>query len=313
MFYNVPLYLNPALTGSHDCGLRIGSTYRDQWRSVSNPYKTFTLFADANVSPEKIKTNAFGVGLAFMRDQAGEGDLSTNDLRLFLAYHKSLMKKDKVRVSLGLSMALVNHAIHPEQLTFETQWTGSVFNTNLPSFETFVTTSVYYYDMSAGIVITYSPSQSISAGLGGSLSHITRPRYDFFGGQNKLGRMTCLHAHVNTSLSKNTSITARLYFTNQDRIQEWIAGFNFSFNADKTPLFAGLWYRFGRDLIPVAGIDVKGFQLMMSYDVNISRYNIATKAMGGFELSLIKNLACNYQKKNKSGQRKGNYNNCPKF
>lgn len=313
MFYNVPMHLNPAMTGAHECLLRLGTTYRDQWRSVSNPYKTFTVFADAGISPQKLKTNAFGIGLQFLSDRAGAGDLTTNDVRLSLAYHKSLMDNDQLTFSMGVALALTNHALQPSHLTFESQWTGSSFDPSLPQLENFVKTSVYYYDMAAGLAITYAPTSALNVGLGGSLSHLTRPRYAFFGGDNKLGRKTCLHAHLNAAFSKKMLLSSRVYFTLQDHIQEWIAGANLGMNTDKTPIFLGLWYRFGRDLTPLAGIDIRGFQLMMSYDFNVSRYKIATQSMGGFEISLVKKLLCNYQKKYHSGRTKGNYNNCPKF
>lgn len=313
MFYNAPMQMNPALTGTHECALRIGTSYRDQWRSVSNPYKTFALFADANITSEKIKSNAFGLGMQFLGDQSGKGNLSTNDIRLFLAYHKSLMENNKLTVSLGLSLAMVNHAIHPDQLSFESQWTGNGFDQALPNLENFVKTSVYYYDMAAGLSLSYAPMPVLNIGLGGSLSHLTQPRYDFFGGDNKLGRKTCLHANINAVLSKKILLSSKCYGSFQDHVQEWIAGANLSVNTDKTPILLGLWYRFGRDIIPLAGVNIRGFQLMMSYDVNVSRYKIATQSMGGFEISLIKNLLCNLHKSNKSNRKKGNYNNCPKF
>lgn len=312
MFYNAPIHLNPALTGNHECLIRVGTSYKDQWRTVSKPYKTFNAFADANISPRKIRSNAFGIGIQVFGDRSGTGNLATNDLRIALAYHKSLMKNDRLVVSLGLSSALVNHALKPELLTFESQWTGNGFDQGLSSNEPFSKTSLWFYDMSAGFYVAYSPSARLSAGLGSSLQHLTRPLYDFLGGINHLNMKYCIHANLNAQLSKGTAFTSRLYFTRQDQIQEWIAGANLTLNANKTPFFLGMWYRFGRDLIPLAGIDLAGFQVMMSYDFNVSKYKIATQSLGGFEIAITKNLFCNYSSKKVHNPYNQRYD-CPKF
>ena len=39
--YNDIIYENPSYTGKHNASTRINLVNRDQWRSVSIPYKTF--------------------------------------------------------------------------------------------------------------------------------------------------------------------------------------------------------------------------------------------------------------------------------
>ena len=47
-FYAAPHTLNPALTGSFDGDWRFAGNYRNQWKSVTEPFKTLALSADAN-------------------------------------------------------------------------------------------------------------------------------------------------------------------------------------------------------------------------------------------------------------------------
>ena len=42
-FYAAPLLVNPAQTGNFSGTARVGANYRDQWGSITVPYRTFDL------------------------------------------------------------------------------------------------------------------------------------------------------------------------------------------------------------------------------------------------------------------------------
>jgi len=44
-FYELPLLRNPALAGIFDCNMRVKAVYRNQWQSVTTPYRTSGLSA----------------------------------------------------------------------------------------------------------------------------------------------------------------------------------------------------------------------------------------------------------------------------
>lgn len=291
LFYNAPLQLNPALTGKQDGDIRIGSNYRDQWRSVSYPYKTFNFFSDIKLYSEKLNDNQFGVGIQFLGDRTGTGNLSTNDLKLLLAYHRGVLKDKKIKMSLGASFSIRNHSINPERLTFETQWIENGFDPSLPQDETFRETSVMYFDMNAGIDISYkaTPNMFIRAGL--AINHLTNPHYSFFGSKNTLSLKTMLYSELDITVAEKTKIFPKIYLSMQDKTSELLLGCNVSYQPRVEPFYLGLWYRWGRDIIPVAGLEFKKIQLMFAYDINISNYTLATNTKGGFELSLVKVIA----------------------
>ena len=45
-YYASPMTVNPAYTGMFNGTYRVGANYRNQWASVSVPYKTFAAYAD---------------------------------------------------------------------------------------------------------------------------------------------------------------------------------------------------------------------------------------------------------------------------
>ena len=85
-WYNTPLNLNPSLAGvSKD--VQIIANYRDQWRAVASPYKTFQISADVRYSKKKWKKGALGLGINIYQDNAGDANLATTQGNLSIAYH----------------------------------------------------------------------------------------------------------------------------------------------------------------------------------------------------------------------------------
>ncbi|MEZ4924560.1 MAG: type IX secretion system membrane protein PorP/SprF [Crocinitomicaceae bacterium] len=78
-FYMNPVYLNPALTGNHDCNYRFSANQRSQWRSVSRPYNTIAMSAenrDGWILPGMYH------GVNIFHDAAGDGNYRTIEFNL---------------------------------------------------------------------------------------------------------------------------------------------------------------------------------------------------------------------------------------
>ena len=78
-FNDNQLFQNPGNAGHFDGDYRFIGNYRDQWRSVSVPFTTFAVSADAN-------RKNIGFGLQIFNDQAGDGKLSTTEVQGTLSY-----------------------------------------------------------------------------------------------------------------------------------------------------------------------------------------------------------------------------------
>ena len=91
-FFNSPLTTNPANTGFiPDADYRIGANYRNQWVNVLGaPYKTMSIWGDAQVFRNRIENGWMGVGGVILRDVAGSGNLTSTKVYGSLAYHQQV-------------------------------------------------------------------------------------------------------------------------------------------------------------------------------------------------------------------------------
>src|SRR3954468_22930310 len=72
-FFNTPLTTNPANTGFiPDADYRLGVQYRNQYSSImAIPYKTFSIFGDAQLFRDRLENGWLGVGGVILSDVAG--------------------------------------------------------------------------------------------------------------------------------------------------------------------------------------------------------------------------------------------------
>src|ERR1700710_138870 len=78
-WFNSPLTTNPANTGFiPDADYRIGANYRNQWSAImSEPYRTMSIWGDAQLLRNKIQNGWLGLGGVILRDEAGSGNLTS--------------------------------------------------------------------------------------------------------------------------------------------------------------------------------------------------------------------------------------------
>jgi len=78
--YTFPMYVNPALAGSSDGDYRVSGIFRNQWSSISNPYRTIGLSFDARTN----KNVALGVNA--LNQSAGDGGFNYFTTSFSFAY-----------------------------------------------------------------------------------------------------------------------------------------------------------------------------------------------------------------------------------
>jgi len=81
-FFNSPLSTNPANTGFiPDADYRIGAHFRNQWSSIlATPYRTLSLYGDAQVFRERLDNGWLGLGGLILADEAGSGGLRSTKI-----------------------------------------------------------------------------------------------------------------------------------------------------------------------------------------------------------------------------------------
>src|SRR6476659_5043399 len=80
-FYDQPLLRNPALAGIFTGDIRFTASYRNQWQTVTVPYRTFGLSSEIKF-PVQIMSRDLTVttGLQLLRDVAGTSEFSTTQV-----------------------------------------------------------------------------------------------------------------------------------------------------------------------------------------------------------------------------------------
>jgi type IX secretion system PorP/SprF family membrane protein len=285
-FYQAPLMYNPGLSGQFDGDLRIGIHFRDQWASISVPYRTFSGWADYKLIKGAGQT--LTIGMLFLYDRAGDGKLTTTKVFGNIAYNLALGQSWSV--SLGLAGGYVQKQLDFNLLTFDAQWTSTGFNPAIPSNELLDNQKLNYPDAAAGVVLNYKPYTGMRIYGGISVRHLIKPKESFYNLDNKLGFQTIFNAGMAMELNERIKLEPGFIFLTQKKAQNWIVGGNMGYDLgddSHTLLYAGLWYRGVGDIIPTAGIQYKSIKGMLSYDFNLGKVNNVSRAFGAAELSLI--------------------------
>ena len=313
-YYNAPMLLNPANTAlMPDNDFRFGLNYRNQWSTVPVPYNTFSAFTDFKIggnSNNETHNNWLGLGLAFFNDRAGDGDLSMTKIQGDVAYHLQLSRF--TMVSLGLSGAFVQRSVNYANLTFDTQWDGFNFNTNIGNGEKLGVIKTTYNTIGAGLNSAWFPNDAVYIKLGCGLENINQPTESFYNSNNKLTYRPVGNLDMLFRTGPVLIINPSVYFATQSGASELLFGSLFRTvltdkNAMPTQLILGLFSRWGDAIIGVAGMQLGPVQFTASYDFTVSALSPYNATYGAMEFSLI------YQRRYHPDQGIKKTYSCPRF
>src|SRR5690349_15199695 len=99
-FFETPLLRNPGLAGIFTGDYRLQMVYRDQWRSVTDGYKTGSLNGEYKLPVGKAD-DFLTVGGQVLFDRAGTAVLQTTSVLPVINYHKSMSTDQNRYLSLG--------------------------------------------------------------------------------------------------------------------------------------------------------------------------------------------------------------------
>ena len=288
-FFNSPLLTNPANTGFlPDADYRLGANYRNQWSSVlSAPYKTTSLYGDAQLFRDKLETGWLGIGGVILSDVAGTGSLRSTKVYGSLAYHQELGNSSLL--SAGFNVGWANKRIDVSKLTFPDQFDGKFFENPITAV-VLTNTSASYLDIQAGMNYAYFPQENVYINAGYSIQHVNRPKETFF--DNNTIPMRHI-GFINAILKVNDRviINPNAYFTTQAKASELVFGLNGNYALTEDggkQLVAGLYYRLGDAISPMVGLELNHVKFTFSYDVTMSSLNQFNGYRGASEFSIVK-------------------------
>lgn len=309
-FYANPLYLNPALTGSHSGSFRIMSSYRSQWNGVlDNPFKTYTAGGDLKFKLRN-KSGSFNtgndlvaVGFQFFSDRVNLYEYNTNNLSFFGAFHKLIGKGSFL--SAGVQLGLGQRGVNYEDLTFQDQFDG-VDQFDLQTSETLPSNALAYGDMAFGLHLSNQPSIDKGYYFGIAFHHFNKPNISFFNRDSRtadeyeaffLDSKFTIHGGFSIKKNDFLSIQPRAVYIKQGTASTMIVGTNLKYNfidSDGIAFHLGGWIRATdnlttfqpTDLILSTAFQKNGLQIGLSYDLSLRNYSGATLGQNTFELSV---------------------------
>ncbi len=295
-WFNEPLLTNPANTGFiPDADYRLGANYRNQWSSVmSQPYKTMSVWGDAQVFRSRIQSGWLGLGGAILHDVAGAGSLSTTQVYASVAYHQMLGYSSLL--SVGFNTGWVNKSINSANLKFPDQFDGKFFDANVPTSVYIDNPNINYFDMQVGMNYAYFPNNKTYLNAGASVQHINGPRESFFntdpvGYSNTIPPRFIGFLNASFKTSDLVIINPMAYYTMQAQAHEFVIGFNVQYNLSgdgEQELIGGLYDRPGDAIIPMIGFAYKSIRLMFTYDITTSSLKQYNNGNGAWEFAVIR-------------------------
>jgi len=295
-FFNSPLTTNPANTGFiPDADYRIGGNYRSQWVTVLGaPYKTMSLWADAQIMRDRIENGWLGVGGVILRDVAGSGNLTSTKIYGSLAYHQQIGLGSLVTA--GFNVGWSNKRIDPTQLKFPDQFNKATgfFDAGVPSSVAFNSTAINYLDIQAGLNYAYFPSDKVYVNGGFSVQHLNRPKESFFdvtpGYDNRLAPRYIGFLNGSFKVNDQVIVNPMAYYTNQAGAHEMVGGLNAAYNLSgdgELQLYGGVYYRVSDAFIPMLGFQWKMLRFTFTYDVTVSTLRNYNDARGAIEFAIV--------------------------
>lgn len=279
-FYASPLYMAPSFAGASE-KTRITLNYRDQWPKIPGVFVTYSFAAD-----HYIQDLNSGLGLLFLKDQAGDGKISTTNVAGNYSYKLKL--SDRWYFQPGLKFFYHQYQLDYSKVVFNDQL-GFDY-TNPTSVEINEDEKFMYFDFGSSVMFyndRYWAGAMVDHMIKAGPSFQDNPnykplKYEVFGGLRvPLGR----HSYRRN----RHSLFGAFHFKSQQQIHQLDLGAYYQ----KSSFIIGLWYR-GIPIIPefpsvdavifMLGYNNGNFSVGYSYDATISR--LITNTGGAHELSL---------------------------
>lgn len=293
---NSPLNISPALTAVFSGDVRFVGNFKSQWQSVPVSFLTFAGAYEMKFLSKKMPRSQFGGGLLFNYDQAGHGDLSLSQLGLNIGYTHQM--SERIFLSAGFQVSGNQRMFKPNQLSFDDQFDGEIFNSDIGSAEVFENPSFFYLNYSAGLNIHFQiPEKRTRFDIGASVFNLNEAGQSFFMNNDvRLNKRIHIHGLGSFKIDEKIDLSLLALTSIQDPYTETMVGVGVKYYLNQTmtkelAIQFGLNHRLGDSMIPTFEIDIKNtLKVGLSYDITTSNFTEATGRRGSPEFSIIYTL-----------------------
>jgi type IX secretion system PorP/SprF family membrane protein len=302
-FFENAALRNPALTGIFSGDYKVSANYRSQWGAFVVPFQTALVGAESKALLREETGDYLSFGLTAVYDKAGSLDFTSTSVYGAVNYNKALGVESQTYLSVGLCGGYIQRSFDVTKMRFASQFTGSGYNTAVPTGETMSFEKLHHWDASAGISLSGPMTRKVNYYLGIAGYHVSKPQESYYDASFiRLTTRWSGNAGINARLGNGFGLTIHANYQYQDPYQEIIAGglVSHSFHApianQRLIFAAGCFYRHEDAIIPMMQVAYDNWALTMSYDVATSNRRLYLSGFGGYEISLNLRGKYNHEK-----------------
>ena len=281
-----PLYQNPGNTGDFKGDIRLMLNYKEQWRSVTVPFRTTVIGADF-----KLKKQGINLGAFLFNDDVGDGKLRTIETLLSASKTFKITSDSSHIITPGLAVGINFRQIDFDKLYFDNQFNGVNFDPTLATNELLATDNRLNVNTSLGFTHKWlrAKDEFLTSGL--SFHNLNRPNQGFFGATVSRDIRVSLFSVYQVPFKFDFRLKPGLGINFQGKYREFLVGSQVQYILEDRlgkykAVDGGIWFR-GRDAIIVrVGAEIQTWSVAVSYDTNISKLVPASNLRGGIEFSV---------------------------
>ena len=290
-FFNAPLALDPALIGQFDGDYRAHGIFRQQWRSVTVPYRTFGAGGDAH---DFGGVEGLGVGAWLFNDRAGDSRFNQFHMNLGASWTIHFGSAEQHGLSAGAQVGFTSLTIDTDDLSFDAQYNGFYYDPDRPTGETFRRYGSMHADVHTGIAYTFKPEARKLLQIGFGFFNLTEPGIGFLGEPDvPLDMRRTMHLMLSLPVSAKLDVLPMMQHMAQGEFREMDVGANVRYLLlDRYGLRRALL--FGPHLraqdagYVYAGFEHDDWTFGLSYDINTSKLVPASRNRGAIEFAVVR-------------------------
>jgi type IX secretion system PorP/SprF family membrane protein len=264
------LNLNPSLTTLISSDYQTLLHRKSQWGSVTDPFKTLAISFYAK---EYYKQLSFGFN--FIHDESGLSSFNTTGVNTSIS--TSIINKKNSIISVGTLIGAHQRSIDYTSIIFLEE--EQFFNDNL-----------FFLDFAIGSVLYQKINNKNILEFGLSAYHLNQPQQSFNTNiDSKMPIKFNTHLTGTHILSTGFLLNSHFFYSEQLNVNELLYGMDLIPPIDNTfldELLVGVLIRDNDAVIPKIGFVFEKLNVLLSYDINISKLSKASNNYGGLEFSL---------------------------
>ncbi len=295
-FYNTPLLVNPAFTGTAYGYVRASINYKEYFNDFDD-IQTVALAADMSLLENDRNPDYAGVGLILLHDRAGKALHNTKTHASF-AWHNAFGRSRNEFLAFGMQVGVDNTNLDLTRLSSQNQWVQGVgFDATLVNGEDFPSDAATVIDFNAGLMWYKFLRNGTSFIAGLSAYHLAQPKREFLSQENNLNRRYIVHASSRFPINPRVNLAPTVLYFYQGGLHTISPGTSVEFVLQKEGYLSfGTWVRNLNALIGTVQFEYSNFTIGASYDLLLSSISETTRN-GGAELSLTYLIKRTYKKR----------------